>query len=141
VTEVAREFNDVVCGVLVRAGRVLLVHRNRSRLWAPNCWDVPAGHIEQGESALDALGREMREEFGIKLGASDARLVGRMTGSNFDARVFVLGSWSGEPENRAPEEHDAVRWFLEAELPDLVLAQPDLLGIVLEALHAARPAE
>jgi 8-oxo-dGTP pyrophosphatase MutT (NUDIX family) len=141
VVEVARAFNDVVCGVLVRADRVLLVHRNRARLWAPNCWDVPAGHIEQGESSLDALRREMREELGIKVTARDARLVGRMTGSNFDARVFVLDSWSGEPENCAPEEHDEVRWFSEEELPGLVLAQPDLLEFVLGELHRSRPAE
>jgi hypothetical protein len=49
----------------------------------------------------------------------------------------LIGSFFGEPENRAPEEHDDLAWFAEEQLFDLVLADPDLLDIVLEQLHRA----
>lgn len=132
--DVPLAFHDVVCGLLVRSGRILLVHRNPTRLWAANCWDAPGGHIESGESECGALCREMREELGITVHADGSRLVGRLTGSDYDARVFLLGSWSGEPENRARDEHDEIGWFREEDVLGLVLADPDLLEIISEVL-------
>jgi hypothetical protein len=64
-------------------------------------------------------------------------LVTHLRGSDFDARVFLVERWSGSPENRAPEEHDDLRWFSEEELNGLVLADPDLLDIVLGELRRA----
>ena len=127
-------FNNVVCGLLLRSGRVLFVHRNASRAWAPNCWDAPGGHIEDGESDSEALSRELHEELGIVVARGDARVVGRLVGGDFDARVFLVEAWSGEPENRAPDEHDDLAWFEESEFQGLVLADPDLLQIVVRVL-------
>ena len=131
-------FNEVVCGILVLSGRVLFVHRNAGREWAPNCWDAPGGHIEQGESDFEALRRELLEELGVLAAADDVRLVARLRGVDFDARVFLVERWSGSPENRAPEEHDDIRWFSEQELPGLVLADPDLFDIVVDHLRRTR---
>jgi 8-oxo-dGTP pyrophosphatase MutT (NUDIX family) len=109
-----------------------------SRRWAPDCWDAPGGHIEQGESDFDALAREMLEELGVVVLPDGAHLVARLTGPDYDARVFFVDAWSGEPENRAPEEHDDLAWFDEEQIARLVLADPDLLDIVVDALgHAA----
>ena len=131
-------FHEVVCGILVLSGRVLFVHRNAGREWAPNCWDAPGGHIEQGESDFEALRRELLEEIGVLAAADDVRLVARLRGVDFDARVFLVERWSGSPENRAPEEHDDIRWFSEQELPGLVLADPDLFDIVVDQLRRTR---
>jgi 8-oxo-dGTP pyrophosphatase MutT (NUDIX family) len=135
MAEASSGFNHVVCGLLVRSGRVLFVHRSASREWAPDRWDAPGGHIEQGESDLEALARELLEELGVVVASDAARLVARLTGPQFDARIFVVDSWSGEPENRAPEEHDDLAWFGEEQISDLVLADPDLLDVVVAALH------
>jgi mutator protein MutT len=135
MAEVLPGLNEVACGLLVREGRVLFVHRNPARAWAPNCWDAPGGHIEQGESDLEALARELREELGIELCPADTRLVARLKGADFDARVFLVGSWSGEPENKAPEEHDDIAWLDEDTLARLTLADPDLLPIIAAVLR------
>ena len=139
MSEPSSGFHNVVCGLLVRSGRVLFVHRNDSRAWAPGCWDAPGGHIEKGESDFAALGRELREELGIVV--ITARLVARLTGTQYDARVFAVDSWSGEPENRSPEEHDELAWFAEDQLAGLVIADPEILGIVAEALHRPQATE
>jgi 8-oxo-dGTP pyrophosphatase MutT (NUDIX family) len=136
--EVVSAFNEVVCGLLVSSGRILLVHRNSSRQWAPNCWDAPGGHIEPGESDVGALTRELLEELGIVVGVDDdARLVARLTARDYDARVFLVRSWSGTPENCAPEEHDDLGWFAEEQLSGIVLADPALLEIIVAELHHA----
>ena len=133
----SKGFNNVVCGLFVRSGRILLVHRNASRVWAPGCWDAPGGHIEEGESDFDALAREMREELGVVVMPDNVRLVARLTGADYDARVFAVACWSGDPENRAPQEHDELGWFDEEHAASLVLADPELLDVVVETLRQA----
>ena len=55
--------------LLVRAGRVLLVHRHPRREAYPDCWDLVGGHIEPGENPMEALRRECREELGVDIEA------------------------------------------------------------------------
>ena len=38
--------HDVVAGVLIRDGHVLLCHRSPAREWYPDVWDLPGGHVE-----------------------------------------------------------------------------------------------
>jgi 8-oxo-dGTP pyrophosphatase MutT (NUDIX family) len=136
MAELTSGFDDVVCALLIRSKRVLLVHRNESRTWAPNCWDAPGGHVERGESDFGALARELDEELGISVAPGDANVVGRLLGSHFDVRVFQVESWTSEPRNRAPEEHDGLDWFSEEQVADLELADSDLLAIIVTALRA-----
>ena len=53
-------FHCLVRGVCTSKGRVLLAHE----IGADNTF-LPGGHIESGEKAVDALVREVQEEFGI----------------------------------------------------------------------------
>lgn len=63
--------HHVVAAALVRSGEVLLTHRSPSRQWYPDVWDLPGGHVEDGESELQALGREVREELGVHVAEHD----------------------------------------------------------------------
>lgn len=129
------DFHDVVCAVLVQKGRVLLVHRNAARAWAPNTWDAPGGHIEEGESDPQAMARELLEELGLRIRPETLVLVGRLRGPEYDARVFRVGAFAGKPANEAPHEHDRISWFSENELEQLNLADPQLLPYLHAALH------
>jgi 8-oxo-dGTP diphosphatase len=58
----------VVAAVIVDdEGRVFVHRRGPQRSLFPGCWDLPGGHVESGETPLDALRRELEEETGWQL--------------------------------------------------------------------------
>jgi 8-oxo-dGTP diphosphatase len=124
--------HHIAAAALVRDGQVLLVHRHPRRQNYPDCWDIVGGHIEPGETPLDAVRRECREELGIDI---DDPLPMPMTiaDPHIQMHAFVVTRWSGRPENTAPEEHDDLRWFDPTELGDLVLAHPSGLPDIVAA--------
>ena len=131
---------EVVIGALVREGRVLLVHRGPSRRAYPGVWDLPGGHIETGESELDALMREMHEELGIQISVGSVVHLGRLNagtgGESVRLSAWLIGTWQGTPKNAAPEEHDEIRWFEIGELPPL--PHEHLGTLLLDAIEVHR---
>jgi mutator protein MutT len=112
----------VVGGVILIEHRVLLGHRDPSRAYYPDCWDVPGGHIEPGESEQDALQRELREELGINVDLGTRAVDFRLLGDDYDLMLWVVREWRGEIANNAPNEHTQLRWFTAGELRGLRLA-------------------
>ncbi len=132
--------NEVVTAALVRAGRVLLVHRSPHRRAYPGVWDLPGGHIETGETELAALTREMHEELGVHIATGSATHLCRWDagpeGQPVRLSAWLVSQWQGTPTNAAPAEHDDIGWFRPEELPPLA---HELVGSVLvEALRDDR---
>lgn len=124
----------MVTGLLLRDGRVLLCHRSPDRRWYPDVWDLPGGHVESGEEPEQALARELREELDIELIDPPGPVVHTVREPDLTLQVFLVERWTGSLRNRAPEEHDAMRWVGLADLADLDLAHPAyaaLLGCIL----------
>ncbi|WP_328338573.1 NUDIX domain-containing protein [Micromonospora sp. NBC_00421] len=124
----------VVCGALVVNDAVLLAHRSPARRAYPDLWDLPGGHVEAGESARQALARELREEVGVEIVAESSSRVGDLwAGSGEDAvhvGVWHVGAWLGSPANRAPDEHDDVAWVGLSELGGLPLVHHGLPALL-----------
>ncbi|MDR6862001.1 NUDIX domain-containing protein [Phycicoccus sp. 3266] len=112
---------EVVVGALVSGRRVLLVHRSAHKRAYPGVWELPGGVVEDGESELEALTRELHEELGVQVATDTASLLCRLEVRPGDepARLsaWLVRDWSGTPANLAPEEHDGMEWFDVGELP------------------------
>ena len=46
-------------------GRYLITQRSLDKHWAPGSWEVPGGGVLAGESSVQAVVREVREEVGL----------------------------------------------------------------------------
>ncbi|TDD72938.1 NUDIX domain-containing protein [Jiangella aurantiaca] len=125
----------VAAAVLVRDSHVLLCHRRADRAWYPDVWDFPGGHVEDGETVVDTVRRECREELGIAAAAAHRELA-RWVEADEDITFVQLLRWDGTPRNLAPEEHDDVRWFALAEAVDLTLPDPRYPGLLRRVLPA-----
>jgi 8-oxo-dGTP diphosphatase len=122
----------IAVAALVGSGRVLLVHRHPQREYYPDCWDLVGGHIEVGETPEDAIRRECLEEIGVVI--DDPRPITMATSDPaIDLHAFLVTAWSGDPMNRAPDEHDDLRWYAASEVPHLTLADPASLPGILRA--------
>ena len=124
---------------LFDGSRVLLGQRaRRAGRRYPGIWDAPGGKPETGESLLEALIREAREEAGVEpLGA--APLGCFHDGERADA-FYLATAWRGEPRNQDPEEHSRLEWVTLETMAELPLAPTTrrALGRLLDVLGHAQ---
>lgn len=103
-----------VVGALLREGARLLLERRAD----VDRWDTPGGKLEAGESAPEALVRELREELGVVAGG--AASIGRFDMAEPDGRVvrhhvFELTVAAAEVR---PCEGQVLEWFDAEALPE-----------------------
>jgi 8-oxo-dGTP diphosphatase len=105
---------------LVQDGRILLLRRCNTD-YEDGKYSVVAGHMEDGETAREAICREAREEAGIELLPDDlafAHVVHRADRGQRVGFFFSALRWRGEPRNMEPHKADDFRWFPLDALPD-----------------------
>jgi mutator protein MutT len=107
--------------ILVREGEVLLAQRQGTG-YADGQWNVPSGHLEEGETIEQAVIREAREEIGITLTGGNLRFVHLCHFRNPEgqARIgvfFEAQTWNGEPTNAEPHKCAQIAWFPLDQLP------------------------
>ena len=131
---------EIVTAIVKHGGRVLLCHRSAQRRWFPNVWDLPGGHVELGETATQALVRELREEVSICIAepASAPRAV--IDTAGFRMQIWLIDAWDGEVSNAAPDEHDELTWADLSAIYDLKLAHSHYRALLTDVLDASRPA-
>ncbi|GGX85009.1 NUDIX hydrolase [Streptomyces fructofermentans] len=103
--------------VLNRRGEAFAQRRAADRLLFPGAWDIVGGHVEDGESLLDALAREVREETGWTL-RRVRRHLGTGTwvgddglGPRHEADFLVEVDGDLDRPRLEPSEHTACGWF------------------------------
>lgn len=123
----------VVCAVITRGDLILLARRPPGKRLGGS-WEFPGGKVEHGESAEDALHRELREELGCAVCVIKALppFVHAYPWGSIELIPFVceLTLDSTEPH---PHEHTAVVWARRELLATYDLAPADVPVLTLLA--------
>ncbi|QZS59893.1 NUDIX domain-containing protein [Rhodococcus opacus] len=111
----------MVAAAIIVDGRLLLAQRTRPPELA-GLWELPGGKAEAGETAEDALRRELREELGVEVSGGDR--IGDAVPLP-DGRE--LRADRGEVGSRPPAalDHAELRWVDGRELGDIDLVGND----------------
>lgn len=134
---------EVAAAVIERPdGTFLLAQRPVGKVYS-GWWEFPGGKVEPGESAADALARELREELGIQVEQAYPWITREHEYEHGNVRLhfFRVVRWHGEP---CRHEHAALAWqrlqaldvspMLPANAPVLkALALPLVMGITRAA--------
>ncbi|HZM76866.1 MAG TPA: NUDIX domain-containing protein [Candidatus Limnocylindrales bacterium] len=110
--------------LLTRDDHVLLALREGTG-YADGWYNLPSGKLEAGESLIDAVVREAREEIGIRLDPAELRhaVTVQCRNPEGERRIGILftiesdPARQGEPFNAEPHKCGKVEWFPLDMLP------------------------
>jgi 8-oxo-dGTP diphosphatase len=108
----------VVGAALLHQGRLLAARRSAPPELAGR-WELPGGKVEPGETAEQALVRELREELGV-----EAEPLERIPGQWPLRADLVLWVWTarlaeGSAQPHPLQDHDTLCWLSPAEVADV----------------------
>src|ERR1700729_276573 len=137
-TRTYRLIGDVHLLLLDPAGQVLLGRRQNTGLM-DGTYHLPGGHLEAGESVVDAVIREAREEVGVIIDPEHLEFAHVMHSPLTGGRAsffFCARQWKGTPANREPGKCSELRWFPLDKLPKATLSY---CRVALEHIAAGDP--
>lgn len=114
--------------------RLLLAARRAGPQRLAGRWEFPGGKVDPGETPVEALRRELREELGVAVEIGP-ELVGPDDGSWRLSRRYAMRLWLAQVVDGEPAplvEHDELRWLAIEEWSSVPWLDADLR--ILEAL-------
>lgn len=98
--------------MIIKDGKVLIGKRKKS--FGVGSYIFPGGHLEIGESIVEAIKREVAEEAGIKI--KNVRFLRVYNLKEYSPKHYVdlsfIADWaSGEPKAMEPEKCESWNWY------------------------------
>lgn len=108
----------VAVAILRRDGKLLVCQRKKGARYELK-WEFPGGKLEQNETIVHCLDRELREELSIQLKAierMELQTAEYDDGGKFEVAYCFVSNFAGEPRNNVFQE---IRWVALEELKQL----------------------
>ena len=120
--------NNIKIGIgimILNKDKILLGHRPANRkdtggIYETDCWALPGGKQEYGETFFEGARREVKEETSLDIrklelfdAADDIR-----PDRHYVTMHVIAKEFSGKPKVMEPESEDEWRWFPLNDLPD-----------------------
>ncbi|HVX58508.1 MAG TPA: NUDIX domain-containing protein [Candidatus Saccharimonadales bacterium] len=107
---------------VISDGKVILTKRKNTS-FMDGFYDLPSGHVEEGESIKDAAVRELKEETGVDVEPKELELFNITQGYSSPGRpylymMFKTEKFDGNPSLTEPEFSDEVAFFGLNDLPN-----------------------
>ena len=109
--------------ILEKNGKVLMSRRKNTN-YQCGSYQLPAGHIDEGELPIECIIREAKEEVGIIISRADLEFVHvsyRPKHDNTADRVdffFRARKWQGNISNPEPEKSTDWEWVSYGKIPE-----------------------
>jgi 8-oxo-dGTP diphosphatase len=135
-------FNNVILGqkafIINTNKEILILKRQNSEVYN-DLWDVPGGKLEEGDTLLEAISREIREETGLKL----QRIISVLSSSKFqgqasDKPIIFRNIYLVKAEGDVviSNEHQEYKWVDVSKIADYTFGNDQDLQMVLKRLPA-----
>jgi len=131
--------------IVAAGGRLFLSRRGPEAKNERGLWEFPGGSVEFGETLVDALKREVREEYGVEIEVGELLdVVDHMlpeAGQHWVSPTFLCRLRSGEPAIREPGKCAEIGWFAPDEMPgDLTqISRANLKNYVRRGCNLSTP--
>jgi len=123
-TERYRSLVAVYVIVINDQGEILLLRRANTG-YRDGYYDMPAGHLEEGETLRQAALRELKEETGLTASEDQlafVELLHRISTDRVYLDVFFqVKQWEGTPAIMEPSKCDHFSWFPLGRLPENIV--------------------
>jgi len=116
-------------------GKILLLRRSDNNSMYVGKWQLPGGKVEEGETALEAIMREVREE--IACNCLRAKKLKEITFSNIfknKKETVKLTTFSCDIDGQLAlsTEHSQLKFFNRKKIPKTMLAPASLRALFLK---------
>ena len=118
------QFKGVINLIIKQNNDILLFFRNDGFFsYGGGWWVLPAGHIEQGETAIEAVVREAKEELDIDVLPEEvefahvvSNLASKTESSDF---FFIINKYSGQIRNCEGDKCAEMRYISPTEIKEM----------------------
>lgn len=132
--------NVFVLALLHTTEGVLLVHRVGAS-FGDGLYSMVGGKVEAGETALQAIRREVLEEAALDIPESSFKLVHTLHRKGTETELIALCfkvdvNNMPEPCNNEPDKHDDMRFFAVDQLPENIIpAHRQIINCVQKGIN------